>query len=128
MDKKYEEELAPAMRDVVQTKKWIVGKGFHYLFDEFKESDILNASITVLVSGTIADGIRLIISLRIVTLVSAMDKKYEEELAPAMRDVVQTKKWIVGKGFHYLFDEFKESDILNASITALVSGTIADGI
>ncbi|GJZ73450.1 hypothetical protein Tco_0637596 [Tanacetum coccineum] len=57
-----------------------------------------------------------------------MDKEYEEELAPAMRDVVRTKKWVVGKDFHYLLDKFKESDILNASIGSLLSGTIFDGI
>ncbi|GJT05356.1 hypothetical protein Tco_0839818 [Tanacetum coccineum] len=50
--------LLRAMRDAVETKKWVVSKGFRYLLEKFKESDLLGAYLGVWISTVITDGMR----------------------------------------------------------------------
>nr|GEU88395.1 retrovirus-related Pol polyprotein from transposon TNT 1-94 [Tanacetum cinerariifolium] len=57
-----------------------------------------------------------------------IDMEYEEELIPAFKDVVSTKKWVVSKGFRYFLEKFKESDLLNLHLGACVSAAILQGL
>ncbi|GJU08757.1 hypothetical protein Tco_1125187 [Tanacetum coccineum] len=57
-----------------------------------------------------------------------MDKERDEEFSPMLRDVKKTKEFLIGKGFRYFLNKFKESDILGSRLGACISATISDGM
>ncbi|GKE84442.1 hypothetical protein Tco_1558184, partial [Tanacetum coccineum] len=56
-----------------------------------------------------------------------MDRETEEEFALMFRDAVHTKKWIVGQGFHYFLNKFKESELLGTRLGACILAVITGG-
>ncbi|GJW17172.1 hypothetical protein Tco_0392887 [Tanacetum coccineum] len=57
-----------------------------------------------------------------------MVKEMDEEFTPMLRDAIHTKKWIVGQGFCYFLNKFKESELLRTHLSARISAAIADGM
>ncbi|GJX72442.1 hypothetical protein Tco_0309613 [Tanacetum coccineum] len=68
---------------------------------------------------------------RVVVLDGCLDKmvnEMDEEFAPMLRDAIHTKKWIVGQGFCYFLNKFKESELLRTRLGARIAAAIADGM
>ncbi|GJW99032.1 hypothetical protein Tco_0180840, partial [Tanacetum coccineum] len=57
-----------------------------------------------------------------------MAKETDEEFAHMLRDAKKTKEFLVGKGFRYFLNKFKESDILGSHLGACISAAISDGM
>nr|GEV73039.1 RNA-directed DNA polymerase, eukaryota [Tanacetum cinerariifolium] len=51
-----------------------------------------------------------------------MAKETDGEFSPMLRDVKKTKEFLVGKGFRYFLNKFKDSDLLGSCIALLVTG------
>ncbi|GKE22070.1 hypothetical protein Tco_1433582 [Tanacetum coccineum] len=88
------------------------------------------------INGIYEDLFKLRLSLNIVTPVSEIRLtgklrwigSIKKSLLRSMRDVVETKKWVVSKGFRYLLEKFKESDLLGAYLGVWISTVITDGM
>ncbi|GJR58066.1 hypothetical protein Tco_1500228 [Tanacetum coccineum] len=57
-----------------------------------------------------------------------MAKETDEEFALILRDAKATKEFLIGKGFRYFLNKFKESDILGARFGACIFAAIVDGM
>ncbi|GKD76863.1 hypothetical protein Tco_1339484 [Tanacetum coccineum] len=54
--------------------------------------------------------------------------KMDKEYASMLRNALQTKKCVVGKGFCYFLNKFKKSDLLGTCLGACISAAIASGM
>ncbi|GKA53818.1 hypothetical protein Tco_0747133, partial [Tanacetum coccineum] len=57
-----------------------------------------------------------------------MVKETDEEFALMLRDARKTKKFIIGNGFHYFLNKFRESEMLGTRLGACISANILDGM
>ncbi|GJZ30783.1 hypothetical protein Tco_0575830 [Tanacetum coccineum] len=57
-----------------------------------------------------------------------MDREHEVEITLTIRDAIETKKWVVSKGFRYFLNKFKDNDLLGTCLGACISATIIDGM
>ncbi|GKB62962.1 hypothetical protein Tco_0919148 [Tanacetum coccineum] len=55
-------------------------------------------------------------------------KETDEEFAPMLRDTRETKKFVVGNGFRYFLNKFKESKLLGSRLGACIFIAISDGM
>nr|GEU59484.1 hypothetical protein [Tanacetum cinerariifolium] len=68
---------------------------------------------------------------RVAVLDACLDKMAKEgveEFSPMLRDVTKTKEFLIGKGFLYFLNKYKESDILRSNLGACIYATIFDGM
>ncbi|GJZ30805.1 hypothetical protein Tco_0575852 [Tanacetum coccineum] len=57
-----------------------------------------------------------------------MAKETDEEFAPMLRDAKNTKEFLIGKGFRYFLNKFKESNLLGSRLGNCISAAISDGM
>nr|GEY63167.1 hypothetical protein [Tanacetum cinerariifolium] len=55
-------------------------------------------------------------------------KETDEEFAPILRDVRETKNFLVVKGFCYFLNKFKKIELLNTLLGTCISAAILDGM